>query len=106
MKILFHVGALSKDGDIITFKSRRYEVLNIDDVTDVMTKVAIDIETQVENAQLSKSNLVVEKINKVTGAVIIKTKHVSTLKMKVKSVSNIVFNALFWKSMRKTIRIE
>ena len=66
MKILNHVDALSKDDDTITFKSRRYEVLNTDDITDVMTKMAIDIETQIENAQLSKSNIVIEKISKIT----------------------------------------
>ena len=32
-------------------------------------------------------------------------KHVSTLKMKIKHVLNIVFNALFKKPMRKTTRI-
>ena len=65
MKILIHVDVLSKDGDAITFKSRRYEVLNTDDLTDVMTKMAKDTDTQIENAQLSKSNIVVEKMNKI-----------------------------------------
>ena len=63
--MLIHVDALSKDGDTVTFKSRRHEVLNTDDITDVMTKMATDIETQIEHAQLSKSNIVVEKINKI-----------------------------------------
>ena len=45
MKILVHVDALSNDGDTMTCKSRRYEVLNTDDITDVMTKTAMDIET-------------------------------------------------------------
>ena len=62
MKILVHVDALSKDDDTITFKSRRYEVLNTDDITDVMTKMAIDIETQIGNAQLSKSNIIIKCI--------------------------------------------
>ena len=66
MKVLIHVGALSKDGDTITFKSRRYEVLNTGDITDVMTKMAKDIDTQIENAQLSKSNIVIENISKIT----------------------------------------
>ena len=61
MKILIHV-ALSKDGDTITFKSRRYEVLNTDAVADVMGKMAQDIEIQIENANLRKSNIVIEKI--------------------------------------------
>ena len=66
MKIFIHVDAFSKDGDNITFKSRRYEVLNTDDVADVMSKMAQDIELQIENANLSKSNIVIEKINKIT----------------------------------------
>ena len=48
MKILIHVDALSKDGDTITFKPRRYEVLNTDDISDVMTDMAKDIDTQIE----------------------------------------------------------
>ena len=66
MKIWIHVDALSKDGDTITFKPRRYEVLNTDDITYVMTKMALDIEIQIENANLIKSNIVVEKINQIT----------------------------------------
>ena len=65
MKILIHVDALIKDGDTITFKSRRYEVLNTDDISDVMTNMAKDIDTQIENAQLSKSNIVIENIIKI-----------------------------------------
>ena len=37
---------------------------NTDDTSDVMTNMAKDIDTQIENAQLSKSNTVVEEINK------------------------------------------
>ena len=66
MKILIHVDALSKDGDMFTFKSRRYEVLNTDDITDVMTKMAMDIETQIENSNLSQSNIAISKIDKIT----------------------------------------
>ena len=66
MKILIHVDALSTKGDTITFKSRRYEVLNTDDVADVMNKMAQDIELQIEISQLGKSNIVIEKINKIT----------------------------------------
>ena len=67
MKILIHVDALIKDGDTITFKSRRYEVLkNTDDISDVMTNMAKDIDTQIENAQLSKPNTVNEKISEIT----------------------------------------
>ena len=65
MKILIHVDALSKDGDTITFKPRRYEVLNTDGITDVMTKMGMDIETQIENAPLSKPIIVIEKIIKI-----------------------------------------
>ena len=63
--MLVHVDLLSKDGDTITFKSRKYEV-NTDGITDVMTKMAKDIGTQIENAQLSNSNIVIEKISKTT----------------------------------------
>ena len=41
-------------------------VLNTDDITDVTTKTAKDIDAQIENGQLSKSNIVIEKINKNT----------------------------------------
>ena len=41
-------------------------MLNTDDITDVMTKMAMDIEIQIENANLSKSNIVIEKISKLT----------------------------------------
>ena len=122
MKILIHVDALSKDGDTITFKSLIYEVLYTDDISDVMTKMAKDIHTQVENAQLSKSNIVIEKISKITikydkynptraGSYVklpewLSLKKASALNMKIKSVSNTVFSVMFLRSMRKTTRIE
>ena len=40
------------------------EVLNTGDIPDVMTNMAKDIDTQIGNAQLSKSNIVIEKIHK------------------------------------------
>ena len=66
MNIFIHVDALSKGGDTIIFKSRRYEVLDTDGIAYVMTNMAKDIGTQIENAQLSKSNLVVGEISKIT----------------------------------------
>jgi hypothetical protein len=66
MKILIHVEALTDEGDTVKFKSRRFEVLNTEDIIDAMTKVANDIETQIEVSQLSKSNIIIEKINKIT----------------------------------------
>ena len=61
MKILIHVEALTDEGDTVQFKSRRFEVLNTEDITDAMTKVANDIETQIEISQLSKSNIIIEQ---------------------------------------------
>ena len=66
MKILIHVDALSKDGDTITFKSRGYGVLNVGDISDVMTKMAKDIDTQIEHAQLSKPNIAIERVSQIT----------------------------------------
>jgi len=66
MKILIHVEALTEEGDNVKFKSRRYEVLNTNDVMDVMSSMADDIEKQIESSQLGKSNIVIEKINKIT----------------------------------------
>ena len=42
------------------------EVLNTDGISDVMTNMAKDTDTHIENAQLSKYNIVVEKMIKIT----------------------------------------
>ena len=98
-------------------------MLNTGGKTDVMTKMAKDIDTQIENAQLSKSNIVLEEqielqvimISIIQHGLVAmlnyqsgynQNKHVSTLKMKIKSVLNSVFNALFLKPLRKTIHIH
>ena len=49
---------------VIQFKNRRFEVLNTDDITDVMTKMAEDIETQVGNSHLNSSDIVIDKTSK------------------------------------------
>ena len=64
--MLIHVDALTDEGDIVKFKSRRYEVLNINDVTYVMNNMADDIDKQFESSQLSKSTIVIDTISKLT----------------------------------------
>ena len=51
---------------MIKFKSRRFEVLNTDDISDVMAKMAKDIQTQIENSHLYGSDIVIDKICKIT----------------------------------------
>ena len=51
---------------VIQFKNRRFEVLNTDDITDVMTKMAEDIETQAGNSHLTSSDIVINKMSKLT----------------------------------------
>ena len=66
MKMLIHVDALSKYGETFTFRTRGYEVLDTDDVTETLSKMAQDIELQIESAPLHRSNIVIEKISKLT----------------------------------------
>ena len=75
MKVLIQVEVLTTDGvkddegnhvkAVVKFKSRRFEVLNTDDITYVMTKMAKDIQTQIENPHLNSPDIVIDKINKV-----------------------------------------
>ena len=104
----------------IQFKSIRFEVLNTGDISYVMTIMAKDIETQVGNSNLNSSDITIEKTSGHTtnydkcnptraGSYIELPKWLSSkkaciiIKMKITNVSNIVFNALFLKSMRQTI---
>ena len=98
---------------VIKFRSRRFEVLNTDDISATITKMADDIQTQIGNSYLSSSGIVLDKIDKITihydkysptkaGSYIELPKLVSSkkacinIKMKITNVSNIVFNALFF----------
>ena len=51
---------------VIKFRSRRYEVLNTDDITDVLTKMIDDIKIQIGSSYLSSSNITSDKIEKNT----------------------------------------
>ena len=66
MKMLIHADTLNKDGDTSTSKPREYEELNTGDISDVMTKMAKDIDTQIEHAQLSKPNIAIERVSQIT----------------------------------------
>ena len=105
---------------VIKFRSIRFEVLNTGYISATLTKMADDIETQFGRSHLNCSDIALHRIEKVTvhydkynptraGSYIELPKWVSSkklvliLKMKMTNVSNIVFNALFLKSMRKTI---
>ena len=50
----------------IKFRSRRYEILNTDDVLDVLTNMTQDIIRQIHSSYLQKSGLKIDKINKIT----------------------------------------
>ena len=51
---------------VTKFRSRRYEVSNTDDITDVLAKMIDDIKTQIGNSYLSSSNITIDKIDKLT----------------------------------------
>ena len=108
---------------MIKFRSKRFEVLNTDDISDMLIKMADDIETQIGKSYLSASNIAVDKIDKITihyvkynptraGSNIELPKWVSSKKLvlilrtKMKNVSNIAFNALLLKPMGKAILNE
>ena len=51
---------------VIQFRSRRFEVLNTDDITATLTKMSNDIQTQISNSYLWSSDIVLNKIKKIT----------------------------------------
>ena len=65
MKITIVVYVKTDEGEI-PFKSRRYEVLNVDDLDKALINMAEDIELQIENNQVKNYNLIVDKIDKIT----------------------------------------
>ena len=98
--------------DVIQLRSRRFEVLNTDDIAATLTKMADGIQAQIGNSYLQGSDIVLNEIEKLQfittnriqqGQGVIlnylngchQKKLVLILKMKITSVSNIVFNALF-----------
>ena len=77
MKVLIEVdfsiiADVSRDADdtegepFIKFRSRRYEILNTDDILDVLNNMTLDIIRQISSSYLSKSNISIDKINKIT----------------------------------------
>ena len=77
MKVLTQVGFKiitpaddEDDGDVdrqvIKFRSRRFEVLNTDDISYTLIKTADDIQTRIDNSYLSSSNIAIDKIAKIT----------------------------------------
>ena len=78
MKVLIQVGfkiSTPDDGEdgegnhvrqVMKFRSRRFEVLNTDDISATIIKMTDDIQTQVGNSYLTSSGIVLDKINKTT----------------------------------------
>ena len=66
MKMLVQVDALSDQGETVTFKSRRFEVLNTADIQASLDNMAGDIEHQIESAPLKTSNISITQITKIT----------------------------------------
>ena len=52
--------------DVIQLRSRRFEVLNTDDTSATLTKMADDIQAQIGNPYLQSSDIVFDKIEKLT----------------------------------------
>ena len=100
-------------------RSRRYNILNVGDLKKALENIPKDIELQIENSPLKHSGLKINKINKITihydkynpnragkymelpEWISIK-KHVSTFKMMMNYVLNIVFYVNFMKSSDTT----
>ena len=51
---------------VIKFRSRRFEILNTDDISDTLNKMADDIQTQIGSSYLSSSGITLAKIDKIT----------------------------------------
>ena len=103
-------------------RSRRYEITNEDEITNVLNQMATDIEHQAEVLEMSESGLVLtqmdkikfnfDKYNPTRGGKFIplpkwvqnKKKRVSTSKTKIINASSIPFNVVYAKCMRKTIQ--
>ena len=112
-----HPGDDEDDGgnverQVVKFRSRMIEILNTGDIKATLIKMADGIEIQIVKSYLSNSKIANDKIDKITfhcdeynparaGSYIDLPKGVSSKKyaliliMKINSVSNIVFNALF-----------
>ena len=74
MKVLIEVGFKVGSGDddadtierqVIKFRSRRFEILNTDGISDVLIKMADDIQTQIVSSYLSSSGITLDRINKI-----------------------------------------
>ena len=48
---------------VITFRSKEIEVLNTDDISDTLIKMADDIQTQTDKSYLSSSNIAIDNID-------------------------------------------
>ena len=77
MEVLIQVGfkivtpADDEDGDgferqVVKFRSRGFEVLNIDDISDTLIKMADGIQTQIDKSYSSSSDIAIDKIYKIT----------------------------------------
>ena len=76
MKVLIEVDfGVNSDDDVdadaterpplIKFRSRRFEILNTDDISDVLIKMARDIIMQISSSYLSGSGITMDKIEKI-----------------------------------------
>ena len=50
---------------VIKLRSRRFDILNTDDITDVLTKIIDDINIRIERSYLSDSNIAIDKLYKI-----------------------------------------
>ena len=71
MKVLtqvdFKILTPAGDGDdvgrqVLKFRSRRFEVLNTDCISDTLIKMADDIQTQIDKSYLSSSDIAIDRI--------------------------------------------
>ena len=51
---------------VVKFRSRRFEVLNTDDISDTLIEMADGIEAQIGKSYVSASNIATDKIDKIT----------------------------------------
>ena len=66
MKVFIHVDALTDHGETVTFKSRRFEVVNTADIQAALNNMAGDIEHHIGGDPLKESNISITQITKMT----------------------------------------
>jgi len=56
----------TEETPFIKFRSRRFEILNTDDISDVLSKMAQDIIRQISSSYLRESGITINKIERIT----------------------------------------